>query len=288
VSAARATGCRDTALLNLNFHFAEGEPTLIDYARISKMVEYQKANVWPLNVMQNTENTPWLVFRRGTRGWEHPWVLEQLGGLPRGAKVLDCGCGRSGFVEELHRRGFQPTGLDLLVGEKEETKGYGITNDYVRKLRGKVSFITADLHNIPGHDGYFDAVTCISVMEHIVIAHKEDAAYHLKCLDEMKRVLRPGGLLICTYDTILNEKVVYGERPEWGEGGWNHLKDIEYLGMPLKQPDSPRYSTEDIMADEDAFFVPPDLYLRDGYGNGFDHFGPYHRLTSVGFVLMKQ
>lgn len=241
-----------------------------------------------MSVMQNPENTPWLVFRRGTRGWEYPWVLEQLSAFPKGAQILDCGCGRSGFVEELYRRGFQPTGLDLLVGEEENTKGYGITSSYVERLKGKVSFIDANVRSIPVEKPFFDAVTCISVMEHIVIDSKDESAFHFKCLDEMKRVIRPGGLLICTYDTILNRKVVYGDREQWGNDGWNYLSDIDYLDMPLFNPLSTRYSIEDIMLDEDAFYVPPDLYLQHGYGSGFDYFGSYRRLTSVGFVLVKQ
>ena len=258
---------------------------MIDYARISKMVEYQKTNIWPLNMPRPGE-TEYPVFRRGTRGWEYPWVLEQLSELPAGSSILDCGCGRSGFVIELNRRGFNPTGIDMFVGE-EATKGYGLTKSYAERLKGKASFVDGNIHDIPLPDNTFDAVTCISVMEHIVIANSEDPAYHLKCLDEMKRVLKPDGLLVCTYDTILNRKVVYGERERWGDDGWNYIKDIEHLGMPRKDPSSRIYSMEDIMLDEDAFFVPPDLYLLHGYGSGFDQFGSYHRLTSVGFALVK-
>lgn len=80
--------------------------------------------------------------------------------------------------------------------------------------------------DIPADDSIYDAVLCISVMEHIVIQYRRDPRYHLNCLDEMKRVLKPGSLLIWTYDTI-NPMVVYPGTPEWGEQGWHYLSDIE-------------------------------------------------------------
>lgn len=95
--------------------------------------------------------------------------------------------------------------------------------------------------------------------------------------------------LICTYDTILNAEVVYGGTPEWGTRGWHYLDDnIDYLQMPFKNPATRRISREEIMLDEDASFVPPDLYFLQGYGSGFERFSSYHRLTSVGFVLVNK
>lgn len=143
------------------------------------------------------------------------------------------------------------------------------------------------MEDIPAPDNHFDAVTCISVMEHVVIENRHDPSVHLHCLDEMKRVLKPGGLLICTYDTILNAGVVYGGSREWGPHGWYYLDDIDYLQMPFKDPATRRITREEIMLDEEAFFIPPDLYFLYGYGSGFERFGLYHRLTSVGFALIK-
>jgi len=260
---------------------------MFDYARISEMLKFQKLGIWPIGTPEAFASGPFAVFRMGTRGWEYPWVLDQLENLPQKAIILDCGCGTSGFPMELFRRGYRPAGLDFFVGKTQKTQGYGITDSYIDSLRGKVEFINGNLPNIPAQDNTFDALTCISVMEHIVIEHRDDPGYQLRCLDEMKRVLKPGGLLICTYDTILNEKVVYSERPEWGKTGWHYLHDIEYLQMKPKDHNMRPISREEIIMDEDAFFIPPDLYFEHGYGAGFDHFGPYHRLTSVGFALIK-
>ena len=277
---------------------------MLDYARISKILEYQRQGVWPLNrphpsitnrikdvVRVALGHSPvtgkYSIFRLGTRGWEYPWVLEQLSELPIGASVLDCGCGTSGFPEELWRRGFKPFGLDVFVDSNPNRVGYGITDRHIEKLRNRVSFLNGQMQDIPAPDNHFDAVTSISVMEHVVIENRYEPSVHLRCLDEMKRVLKPGGLLICTYDTILNAEVVYGGTPEWGAYGWYYLDDIDYLQMPFKDPATRRISREEIMLDEDAFFVPPDLYFLHGYGSGFERFGSYHRLTSVGFALVR-
>ncbi|MBN2570203.1 MAG: class I SAM-dependent methyltransferase [Deltaproteobacteria bacterium] len=223
----------------------------------------------------------------GTRGWEYPWVQEQLSSFKTGNKLLDCGCGMSDFPCVLANQGFSVAGLDIFIGSKPVRAGYGITDKRIRKLKGKVEFINGRIEQIPADDCSFDAVTCISVMEHIVIENRHEPSVHLRCLDEMKRVLKPGGLLICTYDTILNPEVVYGGQEEWGRNGWYYLDDIDYLQMPFAEPGTQRIEREKIALDEDAFFIPADQYFLHEYGSGFERFGEYHRLTSVGFCMVK-
>jgi len=277
---------------------------MLDYSRISKVMEYHNKGIWPHKNMpegfihrlkdavriiltKNAKGNPLDNIFRGTRYWEYPWVLEQLSRLPRGSIILDCGCGMSAFPEELSHQGYRPTGLDFFVGAKRKNPAYGITDRHIKKLRGKVDFLNGTLEKIPAPDNSFDAVTCVSVMEHIVIENRYNPEVHLRCLDEMKRVLKPGGLLICTYDTILNPEVVYSGTKEWGPNGWYYLDDIDYLQMHFLNPTTHRVTREEIMTDEDTFFVPADIYFLHGYGAGFEKFGSYHRLTSVGFTLVK-
>lgn len=294
---------------------------MIDYARISRMIEYQKKGLWPLGRFSASGRTsvrtvledaarillrkgpiksthmkqvvpvPTEVFRMGTRGWEYPWVTEILqASLKPEAKVLDCGCGVNGFPLQVRELGFDAHGLDYFVGRNPERTGYGIPDSYINKNSSHMKFLNGGMENIPAETGTFDATTCISVMEHVVIEHKEDPSFHFRCLDEMARVLKPGGLMICTYDTILDAGVVYGGKYGWGNEGWYYKTDIEYLlahGMGMyKEGTIP--SRDDILKDEDAFFVPPDFYFAYGYGSGFEEFGRYHRLTSVGFVLKQK
>lgn len=285
------------------------------------MIEYQRKGRWPLGRFSSTakssiRNTaediariifgkgpiksphmkqvvpvPTEVFRMGTRGWEYPWVTEILqSSLKPGATVLDCGCGVNGFPLQIKDMGFQAHGLDYFVGKNHERRGYGIPDSYIKQHSLHMKFLNGGMENIPAETATFDATTCISVMEHVVIEHKEDPSFHIRCLDEMARVLKPGGLMICTYDTILDAGVVYGGKYGWPEEGWYYKSDIEHLlthGMDMHK-DGTIASREDILKDEDAFFIPPDFYFAYGYGSGFEDFGKYHRLTSVGFVLKKK
>ena len=58
--------------------------------------------------------------------------------------------------------------------------------------RGPIRYIPGDLTQTPYYDAFFDAVTCMSVIEHGVPL----AAY----FREMFRILKPGGLLITSTD----------------------------------------------------------------------------------------
>ncbi len=54
------------------------------------------------------------------------------------------------------------------------------------------------IHNLPVADASFDVVTCISVVEHV-----QGKAVVLR---ELLRVLRPGGLLVLTFDIAADPK----------------------------------------------------------------------------------
>ncbi len=293
---------------------------MVEYAKISQMLAFQSDRIWPLDQFSKSGKTsfrdklkdilrvildkgplkhahrksvtgiPTEVFRMGTRGWEYPWVITGLKRhLNPGATVLDCGCGVNGFPLVLNGLGYKANGLDYFVGAKFKREGYGLPDQYIQKNKDKVNFLNGGMEAIPSPDNQFDAATCISVMEHVVIAYRHDPAFHLKCLSEMARVLKPGGVLICTYDTILDPEVNFANQDGWGKEGWSYLKDVEYLislGMKMAD-DKPVPTIETILSDPDTFFIPPDFYFTLGYGSGFEKYGSYQRLTSVGFILKK-
>lgn len=275
---------------------------MIDYARISTMIKYEEQNCWPISeerifkargIRRNVlllakkfmgREDKYKVFQGSTRYWEYPWVTEQIAeNVSEGARILDCGCGTSRFPIILAERGFTVYGLDFFV-ERQRPKGYGISPAHRRKFGKKVTFVDGDMYQIPLESDSFDVATCISVMEHIV--NKTNPKYHIECLKEMKRVLKPGGLLICTYDTFLNPDVVFAG-DLWGKDGWYYLRDIEQLDMKFPQPDRV-VTREDILADEDTFYIDPRCFFNHGYGEGFNiQPKTYYKMTSVGFVLVK-
>ena len=103
-----------------------------------------------------------------------------------GLEVLDLGCGGGFMAEALARRGACVTGVDpsgpALAAGRLHAAGADLAIDY-RQGRGEA---------VPVATGTMDAVVCVDVLEHV-----DDLD---RVLDEVRRVLKPGGLLL--FDTI--------------------------------------------------------------------------------------
>lgn len=257
---------------------------MISYATVSEMLRYAESPDQPWRPRLPVSSRVKIALARAlkiplprlstTRQWEYPWVWERLREM-KPQSVLDCGCGGSMFTVKLAQSGYHVRGLDHF--DTKDQPGYGIPFKHRQRYGSLVNFIDGDMANIPVSDNTFDAVTCISVMEHIVAHGQGDASVHRRCLSEMKRVLRPGGVLIVTNDTFIDASVPFG---------WSPLEDVSWFGMTAVKPQT-IFALGDILNDEDAFFVPPDEYVQKGYGEGFRLRKPYHRMTSVGYALIK-
>jgi SAM-dependent methyltransferase len=130
-----------------------------------------------------------------SKRWEYPWALGRAG-LGRGCCVLDAGCGGSIFPLYLAQAGHWVSACDLrLPGRLDRLAGL------------QAGYVEGDLNALPYSDASFDAVFCISVIEHLPRAAMPGA------LQELRRVLRPQGRLLLTTD--------YYERADaelWYEG----------------------------------------------------------------------
>ena len=77
------------------------------------------------------------------------------------------------------------------------------------------------MFDAPFPDNTFDRITCVSVLEHIL--KPEEPHAHYPCLRELRRILKPGGLLAVTVDYFVNPEVT---------PGYDYLDDIAYLEIP--------------------------------------------------------
>lgn len=129
--------------------------------------------------------------------WVAPEVVDYLGirtatregaffipHLTPAMRVLDCGCGPgtisvglAQIVAEGH-----VVGLDREAAELEQARRYAeqqrVTN---------IEFQLGNVYELPFPDGSFDAVFAHAVLQHL--------AEPMRALDEMRRVLKPGGLI---------------------------------------------------------------------------------------------
>jgi SAM-dependent methyltransferase len=111
------------------------------------------------------------------RHWQrrrHRIVLGYLASRPSGrpTSILDVGCGSSRIIQDLP----DAIGLDILFPK-------------LRFLRGRHGrLVQGTAFALPFADAAFDAVICSEVLEHV----SDDAAI----VEELTRVLRPGGTLI--------------------------------------------------------------------------------------------
>ena len=144
-----------------------------------------------------------------SRRWEYPWVV---------GKVFEYAqeTGRDDFL--FCDAGSGVTFFPYLVCEQlPETKfvccdyepKYGPMFDAVNQTEShdRVSFKAASLQDMPFKDGELDGLTCISVLEH--------TGDYRKCVEEIARCIKPGGLLVLTFDLSLDPKFPKFElRPE--------------------------------------------------------------------------
>jgi len=98
--------------------------------------------------------------------------------LVEGNLLLEIGCAEGYMTGELTEKASQVIASDIALS-------------YLKRAKTKVpnaKFARLDIHNIPFEDNVFDSVVCTEVLEHTLSP--------LKALEEMHRVLRPGGYLI--------------------------------------------------------------------------------------------
>jgi 2-polyprenyl-6-hydroxyphenyl methylase/3-demethylubiquinone-9 3-methyltransferase len=126
-----------------------------------------------LRTMHNLVPARLQYFDRVVRDW-------------RELRVLDLGCGGGFMAEALAERGAKVIGIDpsapAIEAAREHAKAAGLAIDY-RVGTGEA---------IPAENESLDCVVVVDVLEHVA-----DPAV---VLDEIRRVLKPGGLLL--FDTL--------------------------------------------------------------------------------------
>jgi SAM-dependent methyltransferase len=135
--------------------------------------------------------------------------------IPNGARCLDVGCGDGRCVGLwLHERGREYVGVDVSAAAIRRARSLGLD---ARQID--------DATSLPFDNDTFDAVVCIEVLEHLF--QPQVAA------SEIRRVLKPGGVLLATVPNI----AYWRRRVDLALlGRWHPLGDSLSVQQPWRDP----------------------------------------------------
>lgn len=146
--------------------------------------------------------------------------------LPNAKRVLEIGCGTGVFSQHFAATGAQLWALDIYDGFLRIAR---------QKCPGeKLKVVAGDAHNLPLKDGSFDAVVGSSILHHVDVG---------STFEEIKRVLKPGGLIAFAEPNMLNPinffrkniciaKRISGESPdETAFVRWRISKELKACGF---------------------------------------------------------
>lgn len=103
-----------------------------------------------------------------------------------GLEALDLGCAGGYMAEVLARRGARVVGIDPWIAVLEVARQHACQSGL------DIHYLAGVGESLPLHDNSVDRVVCVDVLEHV---------HNLaKVLAEVRRVLRPGGMLF--FDTV--------------------------------------------------------------------------------------
>ena len=139
-------------------------------------------------------------------------------GLRPGERVLDMGCGAGRHAFEMYRRGSDVVAFDQ---DADELAGVRDLFAAMREAGEVPTGAEADVKegdalSLPFADGEFDRIVAAEILEHIPA--------DLQAIDELVRVLRPGGTIALTVPRWLPEVICWKLSSDYHDTPGGHIR----------------------------------------------------------------
>jgi ubiquinone/menaquinone biosynthesis C-methylase UbiE len=120
---------------------------------------------------------------------QHEFILNRVAEIEGARHILDVGCGAGVTVVALAQAGYTASGVDIAPRMIERAR------EWARHESAGCDFNVASARRLPYADNQFDVVFALGLLSNI----QDDVTV----LEEMNRVLRPGGLLLVTVANLV-------------------------------------------------------------------------------------
>lgn len=150
--------------------------------------------VYPF-AMENQEYIDYVTYHKWPiRQLEYSYIIKNvMKFMDQNIKLLDAGCGVSPMPFLWKKMGAKVTAVDLSdqsIGLMKRMDA----DDYFNCGNERIRFEQKNIIDLPFENNTFDIIESISVLEHLSYPD------YLVALQEFYRVLKPGGLLVCSCD----------------------------------------------------------------------------------------
>lgn len=166
-------------------------------------------------------------------------------------KILDLGCGSGRHLVYLAKRGFDVYGIDI------SKHGIQIAKDWLKKEDLKAHLKVGDFYKkLPYENNFFDAIISIVALHHGKIENIR------KLTGEMKRILKPQGLIFVTLHKKLPKKKI----PKEKLFGIKYIAPRTYIILGGPEKGMPHYNfNKKILKKEFKDFKFLDLWAEPGH-----------------------
>ena len=139
-------------------------------------------------------------------------------GVGPGTSVIDVGCGAGRHSFEAFRRGADVVAFDQSAEDLNDVDAIltAMQEQGEAPASAKAEAVKGDALGLPYEDGAFDCVIASEILEHVP---EDDLA-----IDELVRVLRPGGLLAVTVPRWMPEKICWMLSDEYHANEGGHIR----------------------------------------------------------------